>query len=83
MKMALQRKMSIWIRDKNKKDEDAMRIAEQVKEEDYEVYEPLLVGLKQHEHLASIYNILFLVRRILLVSVIIFLDNKKWVFVQL
>ena len=41
--------MSLWISAKRQKEEELIDFAENVNEEDYEVYDPLLAGLKTHE----------------------------------
>ena len=52
-------------------------------EEDYDVYEPLLNGLKLHNQSAVVYNIIFLSRRIIFVGTIFLLVEVKWLFFQL
>ena len=54
-----------------------------VNEEDYEVYEPLLTGLKLHERPASAYFLLFLSRRVILVSTIFLLEAPILLFARM
>ena len=55
----------------------AKQIIEEVTEEEYEVYEPLLEGLRKDDHLSIYYNLIFLGRRIVFVIAIFFLVEKN------
>ena len=55
---------------------------EDLREEDYEVYEPLLEGLKPYKSFSSYMPVDFLTRRILLVCVIIFMNKLAHVHWQ-
>ena len=55
---------------------------EDLREEDYEVYEPLMEGLKPYKRFSSYMSVDFLTRRILLVCVIIFIKNLNHVHWQ-
>ena len=66
-----------------KEDEEVMMNMSDIKEEEYEVYEPLVAGLKTHERLASSYYILFLCRRVILVFTIFMLDTPELLFAQM
>ena len=49
-----------------------------LREEDYEVFEPLTEGLKPDERFSSYMSVAFLSRRIVLVCVILFLSELRW-----
>ena len=66
-----------------KEDEEVMMKMSDINEEEYEVYEPLVAGLKTHERLASSYYILFLCRRVILVFTIFMLDTPELIIAQM
>ena len=47
-------------------------------EEEYEVYEPLLAGLRDDEQIAAFQNLWFLLRRVLLVFSVILLEDNYY-----
>ena len=55
---------------------------EDVREEDFEVYEPLWEGLKPYKRFSPYMSVSFLSRRILLVCVIIFMRDLNHVHWQ-
>ena len=50
----------------------------EVTEEEYDVYEPLLAGLKDYEQSSSFVSLFFILRRIILVFSVILLEEDKW-----
>lgn len=79
----LSRKLSNAVQMRMKKEELARKMTADLNEEDYDVYEPLLNGLKLHNQSAMVFNILFLSRRIIFVGTIFLLVDVKWLFFQL
>ena len=68
---------------RSKKDEEMTILIQDVNENDFQIYAPLLAGLKVQKRRATIYYILFLIRRIILVSTIFLLEEPKLLFVQM
>ena len=77
----LSRKISNVVALRIKKEENARQMTANLNEEDYDVYEPLLNGLKLHNQSAIVYNIIFLSRRIIFVGTIFLLVDVKWLFI--
>ena len=46
--------------------------------EDYDAYEPLTIGLKLHMRMAGLFNVIFLTRRIIFISMLFILTDMKW-----
>ena len=57
--------------------EKANKITENLNEDEYEIYEPMLEGLRVDDRLSIYYNLIFLVRRIIFVITIFFLVEKN------
>ena len=77
----LSRKISNVVALRIKKEENYRKMTADLNEEDYDVYEPLLNGLKLHNQSAIVYNIIFLSRRIIFVGTIFLLVDVKWLFI--
>ena len=58
-------------------------IRQDVNEDDYEMYEPLLAGLKLHDRKANMFYLLFLSRRVMLVFTIFLLEAPILLFAQM
>ena len=57
---------------------EALKYEEEVNEDDYEIYEPLLAGLKDYQQSASFQNLWFILRRIVLITSVIVLADNYW-----
>ena len=79
---SLTEKLNILVNKGINKDARLQEKVKNVREEDYEIYEPLMAGLNVHETTSALQNLWFILRRIITVMTIILL-KEKWKFVQL
>ena len=83
MTRSLTGRLSAMISKHLEEEERRLALAEGVNEDDYEVYEPLLAGLNDHEQTAALQNLWFLLRRIILVFSVFFLADNYWQWLQM
>ena len=71
-------KLSDLVKVRQRHEDLAKDDSNEVDPDDYEMYEPFLVGLKPHMRMAGVFNIIFLSRRIIFISMLFILTDMKW-----